>query len=382
MRKHKYSMMKSVVAATLLTACSTAFAQNWDNGGVGDSWMNPTNWSGDTLPTSADTTTLDNSDTVVLYAGDAGETGNFYPKGSGGGTVDLTVQGTLTTTGIGMPQPTTGSSIVTIDGGTWTVTGYSYWNSAATLVVTNGGTFNVNNTGYGYVAGGLKLYDGTVNVGKLRMAAGGLIEMGNNGTLVVDGNEAAAINGFVDAGLIVAMDPLKTISVDYVNGDTIVQAVVPPTLEELVEQVHAASMRQRTNVLSNAVGVETLWPGPSTNAETQAWGDNMWALSLLALNERVDDANARLQTHAADALSTTNLAEAVAYFGFVDYVKILALFNSQSPHYPGRLEPATESAMKEILWLWAKDFEEYWEPSRNENRARGLGVVGLCFRKP
>ena len=62
----------------------------------------------------------------------------------------------------------------------------------------------------------------------------------------------------------------------------------------------------------------------------------------------------------------SNFETAVAYFGTVDYVKILALFNSRSPHVPGRLEPATESAMKEILWQWAKNFEEYWEPSRNE----------------
>jgi len=33
-----------VGAVTLLMACGTASAQNWDNGGVGDSWMNPGNW--------------------------------------------------------------------------------------------------------------------------------------------------------------------------------------------------------------------------------------------------------------------------------------------------------------------------------------------------
>lgn len=123
-------------------------------------------------------------------------------------------------------------------------------------------------------------------------------------------------------------------------------------LDDLVEQVHAASMQQRTHVLSNAVGVESLWP-------YNAWGDNMWALSLLYLNERVDEVNDRIQS-----LALTE--EPFAYFGAVDYVKILALFNSQSPHFPGRLEPATEAAMKEILWQWAKEFEEYWEPSRLE----------------
>ena len=36
--------MGVVGAVTLLMACGTASAQNWDNGGVGDSWMNPGNW--------------------------------------------------------------------------------------------------------------------------------------------------------------------------------------------------------------------------------------------------------------------------------------------------------------------------------------------------
>ncbi len=123
----------------------------------------------------------------------------------------------------------------------------------------------------------------------------------------------------------------------------------------LVEKVHAASVKRRAEVLNEAVGKETLWPAPGA----QAWGDVMWALSLLYLNERVDEANARI-------LSLAATEEPFAYFGAVDYVRILALFNSRSAHYPGRLEPETEAAMKEILWQWAKEFEEYWEPSRLE----------------
>ncbi|QHI69291.1 hypothetical protein [Tichowtungia aerotolerans] len=127
------------------------------------------------------------------------------------------------------------------------------------------------------------------------------------------------------------------------------------SLDDLVEQVHANSMRQRAAVLNEAVGKETLWPAPGA----QAWGDVMWALSLLFMNERVDEANERIQ-----ALALTD--EPFAYFGAVDYVRILALFNSRSTYYPGRLTPETEAAMKEVLWKWAKEFEEYWEPSRNE----------------
>jgi hypothetical protein len=35
-----------------------------------------------------------------------------------------------------------------------------------------------------------------------------------------------------------------------------------------------------------------------------------------------------------------------------DYVRILCLFHGESPHFPGRLKPETEAAMKEALWFW------------------------------
>jgi len=92
----------------------------------------------------------------------------------------------------------------------------------------------------------------------------------------------------------------------------------------------------------------------------------------------VDDANDRLLANAATALSTSDSEDAFAYFGLVDHEKILALFNSQSPHFPGQLEPATEVAMKDILWDWAKAFEEYWEPSRLE-AAEPEGSVWSVF---
>lgn len=144
-------------------------------------------------------------------------------------------------------------------------------------------------------------------------------------------------------------------------------AFADEVLDNLVEQVQAASLQQRAKVLNEAVGKETLWPAPGA----QAWGDVMWALSLLSVNERVDEANARIRS-----LAETD--EPFAYFGAVDYVRILALFNSRSPYFPGRLEPATEAVMKEVLWKWAKEFEEYWEPSRLE-AAEPEGSVGSVY---
>lgn len=105
----------------------------------------------------------------------------------------------------------------------------------------------------------------------------------------------------------------------------------------------------RIDILEKAVSKETVWPGPGI----PEWGDVMWALSLLYLDERVDEANQRL-------LELASSEQPFAYFGTVDYVRILALFNSKSPHFPGRLKPKVESAMKEVLWKWTTDFQKHY----------------------
>ena len=130
----------------------------------------------------------------------------------------------------------------------------------------------------------------------------------------------------------------KLLTVLAFASGTVSTGFADESQDRLVAEVHAASMQQRTKVLQAAVGRETLWPAPGA----KAWGDVMWALSLLYLNERVDEANDRIQE-----LALTE--EPFAYFGTVDYVRILALFNSRSPHYPGRLEPETEAVMKAAL---------------------------------
>ena len=42
------------------------------------------------------------------------------------------------------------------------------------------------------------------------------------------------------------------------------------------------------------------------------------------------------------------------FFSITDYVRTLCLFHAKSPHFPGRLKPETEAAMKEALWLWVR----------------------------
>ena len=128
----------------------------------------------------------------------------------------------------------------------------------------------------------------------------------------------------------------------------------------LVADTHKASLEARDRVLRTTTARDSCWPHG-------AWGDTMWALAALYRNEKVDEANARLLKRAEAYIalqgaktdnSTFTPEEAKetpwAYFALTDYVRILCLFHAKSPHFPGRLQPETEAAMKEALWFWAK----------------------------
>lgn len=128
--------------------------------------------------------------------------------------------------------------------------------------------------------------------------------------------------------------------------------------ETLVAETHAASLKQREAKLHQTIAKDTVWPNGR-------WGDNLWTLAALRLNQKTDQANARLlkaatqyiQGHKAggELASPTPEKQGGApwtFFSLTDYVRTLCLFHSKSTHFPGRLTPETEAAMKEALWLW------------------------------
>jgi hypothetical protein len=128
--------------------------------------------------------------------------------------------------------------------------------------------------------------------------------------------------------------------------------------EALVAGTHAASLKLRESMLRQSIASNTTWPGGT-------WGDNLWTLAALRLNEKTGQANARL-LHAAQHYIETHqkngeLASPTpeqqdgapwTFFSITDYVRTLCLFHSESTHFPGRLTAGTEAAMKEALWLW------------------------------
>jgi len=128
--------------------------------------------------------------------------------------------------------------------------------------------------------------------------------------------------------------------------------------EKLVAETHAASLELRKARLRQTIVKDTTWPSGT-------WGDNLWTLAALRLNEKTDQANARLLQAATKYIdghkATGDLASPTpeeqdgapwTFFSITDYVRTLCLFHSKSPHFPGRLTTETEAAMKEALWLW------------------------------
>jgi hypothetical protein len=126
--------------------------------------------------------------------------------------------------------------------------------------------------------------------------------------------------------------------------------------EQLVTDTRAASLKLREAALRRTMAKDTCWP-------PGVWGENLWCLAALYLNEKTDMANERLLKRAGDYLATKPANAPMTkpeqpgdspwtFFSVTDYVRTLCLFHAKSPHFPGRLKPETEAAMKEALWLW------------------------------
>ncbi len=135
----------------------------------------------------------------------------------------------------------------------------------------------------------------------------------------------------------------------------------PKALDQPVAETHQASLKLREQALRKTITKDTAWP-------QGIWGDNLWCLSALYLNEKVDAANARLLKQANAYIDLTRKSGSTpaptpeqpgnapwTFFSITDYVRTLCLFHAKSPHFPGRLRPETDAAMKEALWLWVNE---------------------------
>jgi hypothetical protein len=129
-------------------------------------------------------------------------------------------------------------------------------------------------------------------------------------------------------------------------------------VDALVAETHKASLKLREESLRKTLVKDTCWP-------QGIWGDNLWTLAALYLNEKTDAANARILKQANDYIDMKRKRGSTpsptpeepgeapwTFFSITDYVRTLCLFHAKSTYFPGRLKPETETAMKEALWLW------------------------------
>jgi len=217
----KLICLASFVLVLGLAVDVQAAVRNWTGDGADDLWSTPENWSTGAVPTAADKARIQavpgarivNEGAVALdsWIG-AGESGDLTVDGgtlttssfivvarnaSGEGTLNM-ISGTITAGG-NLYVGHTGVATVNMTGGTIT---------APTIVLPHNGAGHVNLDGGILSAGTLNMKQvaDTTIVGTMNVGAG---------TLILDGNDVAAVQGYIDNGWITAYEGQGTLTLDY-----------------------------------------------------------------------------------------------------------------------------------------------------------------------
>jgi len=209
-------------------------AVNWTDAGPDHLWSTPENWSTGSVPTSADLLRLNLlPGPTVAYEGFA----HNPVVGSCSNTGALTVDGgTLAITSwfvLGRDPNSNGT--LNMNSGTINVGGtFTVAHSGSAILNMYSGTINVGRTfivGYGvppwlYVTsvatGHVDLNGGTITAASLGMreVADSVGTMNvTAGTLILDGNDLAVVQGYIDNGWITAYDGQGSLQLDYDVND-------------------------------------------------------------------------------------------------------------------------------------------------------------------
>lgn len=194
-------VLKILALAMVMSLAGSAGAAvvTW-NGSADPFWSTPDNWSSGAVPTPADTASIGAVPGPVMT--NEGVEVDIIWVGAGRSVADLTVDGgTLTTNRWVIVGINTGSiGTVNMINGSFTI------NSTLLLGDREEGTGHVNLDGGVLTVNNLEMRRGADTVGTLDVQAG---------TLLVNGNAAAAIQGYIDNGWITAYDGNGSLELDY-----------------------------------------------------------------------------------------------------------------------------------------------------------------------
>jgi len=193
----------------------------WDDGGADHLWSTTTNWSPDTVPTSAESVSIDSPDNThcEIQAGITAQCATLRVANSGA-TTNLDISGgSLSAEGayIGVDN-SSGHGILNMSGGLFSTGGLQIgWSGTGTLNMT-GGTIELSGnlvvpgqTGTGSVS----LHGGTITASDLRLTSdSGSMDI-TIGTLILAGDDTTTIQTYIDDGWITAYDGKGTLLLDY-----------------------------------------------------------------------------------------------------------------------------------------------------------------------
>ncbi|MBV9458476.1 MAG: hypothetical protein JO141_13290, partial [Bradyrhizobium sp.] len=136
------ALLGSTALATLI--CSPAVAGNVNWIGITPDWQVPSNWSGNAVPTAADTVTINTvSPSPTILSNGTGTTGALYVGSTGNGSLTLdSGVGLTSTASSSIGDQAGGSGVVTVRGSTsWQITG----GAALDIGKSGNGTLNISN---------------------------------------------------------------------------------------------------------------------------------------------------------------------------------------------------------------------------------------------
>ena len=217
----KLICLVSFVLVLSLMVDVQAAVVNWTGAGANDLWSTPENWSSGALPTAGDKARIQAVPGARIVNEGAVALDSWVGAGQSG---DLTVDGgTLTTSSfIVVARQASGEGILNMVSGTITAGGNLYVGhtgvgtlnmtggniTAPTIVLPHNGTGHVNLDGGILGAGTLNMQQvaGTEIVGTMDVRAG---------TLILNGNDLAVVQGYIDNGWITAYEGQGTLNLEY-----------------------------------------------------------------------------------------------------------------------------------------------------------------------